>query len=236
MRSRGVIDKGSEHHQTGVLALLGVELRPEDIASLYAHRDRGAAEDNGRGLIDRIAAYQPVAVDKIEWGFSFHRGVKSRYSSRGEVAPADVRHMLAGSGRHSDDPAANETQPLVTAEFFALLGEQLHAETDAQDWRAGGSCRLDGFDQAIATQARHPVTERPNARQQQGRRISDRMGICRHAGSNPDTLQRGSHRAEIGDRAFNNSDHLWIVRTLDAAITEAGVPIRTDRSRCSGLQ
>src|SRR5262245_13606501 len=136
--------------------------------------------------------------------------------------------MLAGSGRHSDDLAANEAQPFVTAEFFALLGEQLHAETDAQDWRTGGSRRLDRFDQAIVMQARHPVTERPNARQHQGRRISDSMRICRHAGSNPHALERGSHRAEIGDRAFNNSDHLWIARTLDAACTEVSLSIRTD--------
>ena len=115
------------------MALLGVELRTEDIASAYsgrrlALRAGDQCQVRTRGDLEEVRVYEVEAgvdVDGEE-----HRGAGL------DVLPA---HYRQSGGRRNDsgkmpDLPGNPSKAVLLS-LFARVGKHLHADTDTEQWR-----------------------------------------------------------------------------------------------------
>ena len=141
---------------------LGVELDGEDIACLHgrgkSHAVLGRPDDH-----IAVARHEPVAVHEVERGGLGNAVEQRRVTRVLHRVPADVRDLDACSELIAR--ARHEPQSLPLAILEADVGEQLHAEADAEKRRAEADLVAQHVFDAALAQVRRGVAKRADARQ-----------------------------------------------------------------------
>jgi hypothetical protein len=129
------------------------------------------------------------------------------------------------------DHAGQQPQAIDLA-FLGSLEQQLHAQADAHQRHLQGTQRLD---QALRVQPAHAFGRCTNAGQDHPRQSFQVIGGAYHAQLLPQSLQRITHRTEVGTAGIDQAD-----RAHNAPLVEgSSVPSRRmawRRARANALK
>ena len=118
---------------------------------------------------------------------------------RRHVAPTDVRYAESRRRGKLAHPSRQEAETLVPSELLALIGEELHAEADAEHRDARLRGAADRLDQPLLAQTCHAVAEGADAGQEHRFRAGDVVARGARQLGDADARQGPAHRGEIAD-------------------------------------
>src|SRR5262245_3448167 len=125
-------------------------------------------------------------------------------------------------------PSGKPSQSLVASKLFALLGEQLKAEADAEDGRAVAADQAgQRLDQTARIEVAHAVPEGADSRQNKLLCGGQQRGIRRYHRLKPELFNRACDRGEVAKTIIDDTDH-----TGSEPPTRRGL----ETSRCIALQ
>src|SRR5262249_13843936 len=123
-----------------------------------------------------------------------------------QLVPAHVRHLAVGIAREAHHPSAEDAEPGHAGRLLALVEEDLHPDTDAEE-RPPRSRRLaHGLDQPRGREVLHAGAEGALPRQHARRCGGDALGVAGDLGRLAEALEGLLRAAQVADAVVDDGE------------------------------
>ncbi len=203
------VDEVRQQPQTGVAALLGVELRRPQRARFDRSRE-AATVGAPRGDDTVVGRIRRERMHEVQPGRAAEPGGESARGPQLERVPADLRKAL-GVGE-SGDAAGDDTEAGHVRRFVAAVEQHLHADAHTEERASVGRRFLRHRLEAGVPKGSHARAERAHAGQHDGVRGGDRIGVGGQRRVGAEVLQRLFRRPQVPDPVVDDRDHRCVRR------------------------